>query len=109
MKLPANTRSRINTILSGNPGLNGNRSWAKVQQGYVAALEILEPFGIVLNDTVTTWEFEKAMTSRTHIRLAFQDGTPIENSLLVISWAPFGDYPTNDRTMTRFEVIAYLS
>lgn len=116
-KLSNELRAKINGIFaSRSSGLDGNRPWAKAQHGFAHAVDILQEHGIELDGVVNAHQFEPRTNGTARVGLAFSNPRDafspisINNSLLVVSFAPFGDtYDPHDRTNTKFEVVAYLS
>jgi len=103
--LPA-VRNRVNRELI-RAGMDGNKSFEKASYGYMAALEALEKFDIVMDDFADSFKLNTQATGRMSLNLAFSNPDPkgdpvqISNALLVLSW--YG------RETGKFEVTGYVS
>jgi len=115
-RLDSSLRRKINSELGKDKRTNGTFPNRKAQDGYYAAIEILGQYGIQIDTVINVFQFEGSWEGTVKVDLAFTNPDnpfnpePINNSLLVVSYHPFGDTATSgDRAKAKFEVVAYLS
>lgn len=104
-RLDRKKRRLVNRVLNME-GLDGNTYFRKAQQGYAKAVDVLQDYGIELDEVVSSHLFNQS-DGRFTVDIAFTNPKdifspiPITDSMLAIS---FHEMPSG-----RYEVIAYLS
>ena len=105
-KIPKKMRNEIAARLE-EEGLDGNGRFDKPDQGYAVAVDILNEFGIEIDEVVSAWRFKERDKGTAQIYLAWTNFADlfspesIHDTMLVLYW-----YKLRPRT---YEVVAYLS
>ena len=105
IRLDSSVKRKIHLAFKG-AGLDGNGNFKEPQDGFRRALELMEHFGIVLTDLISSHHFVGEggrFTSEigTPAHDTFDPPIPIKNSMFVMSF--------HRRGSGNFEVLAYLS
>lgn len=104
-RLDQKKRQLVNRVLNLE-GLDGNKYFRKPQQGYSKAIDVLQDYGIEMDEVVSSHLFNQP-EGRITVDLAFTNPDdlfspiPITNSMLVLTY--------HQMQSGRFEVVAYLS
>jgi hypothetical protein len=99
-------KKRLVQRVFGLEGLDGNKYFRKAQAGYSKAIEILQDYGIEMDEVVSSHHFSQPK-GRFTVNLAMTNPDdifspiPITNSMLVVSFYQMQS--------GKFEVITYLS
>ena len=105
-RLDNGLRRKVNDKLL-RVGLDGNGRFRKPEQGFARAVEVMQEFGIEMDEVVSSHLFSPRPQGTVRVDLAFSNPSDpfspesITNSMLVLSFFELEKY--------RFEVIAYLS